>query len=100
MLFDALILVDFSLIFDNFDGGIVKNTFFSMGGRCCFHRGFLVLLLEVMELKSSKGQSLTTPPLIFLDILFDALVLVDFCLVLDNFDGGNAKNTLFSMRGC
>ena len=37
--FDVLILVDFCSIFDNFDGGMVKNTFFSMGGCWCFWRG-------------------------------------------------------------
>ena len=31
MLFQTFILVDFCSIFDNFDVGIVKNTFFSMG---------------------------------------------------------------------
>ena len=31
MLFQTFILVDFFSIFDNFDVGIVKNTFFSMG---------------------------------------------------------------------
>ena len=28
------------LDFDNFDGGMVKNTFFSMGGCWCFWSGF------------------------------------------------------------
>ena len=39
MLFEILILVEFCSMFDNFDGGMVKNTFFSMGGCWCFWRG-------------------------------------------------------------
>ena len=37
--FRDLILLEFCSIFDNFDGGMEKNTFFSIGGCWCFWRG-------------------------------------------------------------
>ena len=52
---------------------------------------------------------------IFLDMLFEILILVEFCSIFDNFDGKNretqqhvksetqkreTKNTFFSMGGC
>ena len=37
---------------------------------------------------------------IFFDMLFETLILIDFCLILITSIGGMVKNTIFSMGGC
>ena len=37
--FSRFFLVEFCSIFDDFDGGMVKNTFFSIRGCWCFWKG-------------------------------------------------------------
>ena len=48
----------------------------------------------------AKGGRRRCPPLgLFLDMLFESLILVEFCLICENFDGGMVKNTFFLMVG-